>query len=158
MLFVNDYLKNLFGDIVGKKCWHSIQQGQYGPCRFCTNDKLITKDGESTGVYQWEFRNTKINRWFRCRDRAIRWIDGRLVRLEIATDFTDEKKVEDELKNHREHLEELVRERTAELKQKNEELEKFNKLFVGRELRMIELKKKIAELEKKVGAEKQPSS
>jgi hypothetical protein len=35
--------------------------------------------------------------------------------------------------------------------QKNEELEKFNKLFVGREMRMIELKKEIVELKKAPG-------
>jgi predicted nucleic acid-binding Zn-ribbon protein len=37
-----------------------------------------------------------------------------------------------------------------ELKEKNEELEKFNKFAVGRELRIIELKNKVKELEKKL--------
>ena len=36
------------------------------------------------------------------------------------------------------------------LKQKNEELEKMNKLMMGRELKMVELKNKIAELEAKL--------
>ena len=42
---------------------------------------------------------------------------------------------------------EEVRERTKELEQKNEELERFNRIAVGRELKMIELKKKIQDLE-----------
>ena len=41
--------------------------------------------------------------------------------------------------------------KAEELKAKMEELEKFNKLIVGRELRMVELKKEIEELKKKVG-------
>jgi len=46
-------------------------------------------------------------------------------------------------------LERRVAERTAELKLKNAELENINKLFVGRELRMVELKERIKELERR---------
>ncbi len=49
----------------------------------------------------------------------------------------------------KERAEELVRERTAQLKQKIAELERFNNLAVGRELKMIELKKEIARLKAK---------
>jgi signal transduction histidine kinase len=42
-------------------------------------------------VHVWENRNTVNGRWYECRDRAIRWTDGRLVRLEIATDITERK-------------------------------------------------------------------
>jgi uncharacterized membrane protein (DUF106 family) len=43
-----------------------------------------------------------------------------------------------------------VDERTKELKEKVEELERFHKLTVGRELKMIELKNTIKELQKKL--------
>jgi methyl-accepting chemotaxis protein len=43
-------------------------------------------------------------------------------------------------------LEEKIKERTAELVKKNEELTKINDFTVGRELKMIELKKEIEEL------------
>jgi len=45
--------------------------------------------------------------------------------------------------------EEMVRQRTKELAERNEELEKFYKLTIGREVRMAELKEKIKEIEKK---------
>lgn len=54
-----------------------------------------------------------------------------------------------EVKNSKSHLEEKVAQRTKELNEKVEELERFNKLTVDRELKMIELKKRIEELEKK---------
>ena len=38
-----------------------------------------------------------------------------------------------------------------ELKQRNEELERFNRLSVGRELQMIELKRQINELSQQLG-------
>jgi PAS domain S-box-containing protein len=56
-------------------------------------------------------------------------------------------KAERELEKHRLHLEEMVNERTVELNAKIAEIERINKLFVDREVRMIELKDKIKELE-----------
>jgi len=47
----------------------------------------------------------------------------------------------------RAELEQRVRERTRDLEAKIKEVERINKLFVGRELDMIELKKRIKELE-----------
>lgn len=44
-------------------------------------------------------------------------------------------------------LEQRVRERTTELEEKNAELQKTLQTFVGRELRMVELKERIRELE-----------
>ncbi|MHC4528410.1 MAG: histidine kinase dimerization/phospho-acceptor domain-containing protein, partial [Planctomycetota bacterium] len=41
----------------------------------------------------------------------------------VITDITDQKRIENELQKHREHLEELVRERTAELENINRQLE-----------------------------------
>ena len=45
-------------------------------------------------MWAWEFQNTKSKGWFDIRDRASRWVDGRLARLEIATDFTERKSAE----------------------------------------------------------------
>ena len=45
-------------------------------------------------------------------------------------------------------LEQRVQERTTELEEKNAELHRMNRLFVGRELKMVELKEKLAKLEK----------
>lgn len=54
-----------------------------------------------------------------------------------------------ELRELAERREEEIKKRTKELRERVGELEKFQKLTVGRELKMIELKKKIKELEEK---------
>jgi PAS domain S-box-containing protein len=66
--------------------------------------------------------------------------------------LVERKRAEEALNRLNETLEERVRERTRELERKNYDLEQMNKVFVGRELRMAELKEKIAELEKKIQA------
>jgi PAS domain S-box-containing protein len=71
-----------------------------------------------------------------------------------VVDITERKKTEEELANHKDHLEKLVKERTAELEEKNKELMRYNKLFIGREFRIKELKDKVKELEKELGIKK----
>lgn len=48
-----------------------------------------------------------------------------------------------------EELEQKVQERTEELRQTIAQLEETNKIFVGRELKMADLKKRIEDLEKR---------
>jgi len=55
----------------------------------------------------------------------------------------------EEIRKLNEGLEQKVKERTAALNENIDLLEETNLAFVGRELRMIELKKQIAEMEKK---------
>ena len=97
LLFINKYGRDTWGDIPGRKCWQVIQKDQKSPCSFCTNDKLVSDTGISTGVYKWEFQNTANGRWYECRDQAIPWTGKTLVRMEIATDITERKRVEEDL-------------------------------------------------------------
>jgi PAS domain S-box-containing protein len=62
-------------------------------------------------------------------------------------DISGRKRAEEKIKQLNKELEQRVAERTAELSAKTAELERINKIFVDRELRMRELKARIAELE-----------
>lgn len=69
--------------------------------------------------------------------------------IAIIEDITNQHNISEELKNYRDHLEELVKQRTIALEEKNEELNKINEIFVGREFRIKSLKDKIKELNTK---------
>ena len=97
MIFVNRYGLQRWGDPIGKRCYQLLQSGQSEPCAFCTNHLLVDADGKPNDPYVWEFQNTINGQWYQCHDQAIPWIDGRLVRLEIATDITKLKMLEAEL-------------------------------------------------------------
>ena len=89
------------------------------------------------------------------------------LRLSMELVQTERRKVETELARHRTRLEELVQERTGQLAEtntrlaaevaartraaealraSNEERQRFNRAMVGRELRMIELKREVNDL------------
>ncbi|MFW5824642.1 MAG: diguanylate cyclase [Marinobacter sp.] len=108
LIFFNDYGKQYWGTSGGKKCWQVLQKGQDGPCAFCTNPQLVDQNGNPTGPLVWEFQNTANHRWYQCRDQAIRWVDGRLVRMEIATDITERKEMEQALKAAKARAEKLA--------------------------------------------------
>lgn len=98
ILFMNQFMINLYGkDLKGERC-HNVFADDQGPCTICTNDKLLDDDGKPTGVHIWSALNKVTGRWFMNHDRAIKWIDGRFVRLQIATDITQLKEMENELR------------------------------------------------------------
>jgi len=99
ILYINQYGRSEHGNVHGMKCWQVLHEGQTGPCDFCTNDKLLNASSQPTGVYYWEHNKTKTQKWYACRDIALQWTDGRMVRLEIATDITQRKKAEEALQS-----------------------------------------------------------
>ncbi len=108
VLFINRSVKNKFGDITGKICWQTLQKGQSGPCPFCTNQYLLDGEGKPGGAYIWEMQNSITDQWFHLNDRAIEWLDGRIVRLEVATDITHRKTAEEEREGLIAQLEEAL--------------------------------------------------
>jgi PAS domain S-box-containing protein len=98
VILLNQYGRKLWGDSSGRKCWQVFQQHQPGPCSFCNNAKLVDPNGDPVAAVNAEFLNTTNQRWYDCREQALRWFDGRLVKIGIATDVTDRKRIEHALR------------------------------------------------------------
>jgi PAS domain S-box-containing protein len=105
ILFMNRHMKETFdGDFTGQKCWRAFHHRD-DVCEQCTDAKLLDDQGNPGGACVREGYNTVTDRWYVYYDRAIRWIDGRNVHLQVATDITEIKAMEKE----RQHTEAQLR-------------------------------------------------
>ena len=107
LLFMNKMARETSGGSLGGKCWETLQANQTGPCAFCTNDRLLDNNGNPKAPYVWEFQNTRSGEWYECRDHAVLWPDGRIVRMEIATNITERKLTEETIHANEERFREL---------------------------------------------------
>jgi signal transduction histidine kinase len=134
ILYLNKQMKESFGeDLVGEICWKTFRNG-VAPCLHCTNPILLDENKESTGVKIWEVQNPVNYKYYINHDRAIRWVDDKYVRIQIATDITDRKAAEESLRKANDELELIVEERTTDYKKAKEESEQANRLkseFLG---------------------------
>jgi PAS domain S-box-containing protein len=147
-LDVNDSFGSLTGlkDVVGKRVSEVIQGIR------TTNPELFEIYGRvalSGNQERFETYVEPLKRWFSVSVYSPE--KGHFVA--VFDNITERKRAEADLLKSNEQLEERIAERTLELKKKNEELERMNRLFVGRELKMIELKERLKELEGKASGE-----
>jgi PAS domain S-box-containing protein len=96
ILFCNRYMRDQYGEnLIGKKCWQALRDSD-APCGDCRVDELIDDAGQPGGTIAYEAQNPLTGRWFINYDRAIKWLDGQYVLLEMATDITTIKQLEEE--------------------------------------------------------------
>lgn len=121
-------------EMIGHKC-HELWADPEKPCEGCPTIKAFkTKKPEHTVMF------TPDGRIWEERGEPVFNQDGKVLGVvEIAQDITERRQSEKELEKHRDHLEELVQKRTAEL-------QKTINLMAGREVRMAELKEAIGKL------------
>jgi hypothetical protein len=89
VLYANRYFQAIYGDdVVGRNCWEVTRARQPEPGLFCTVEGAVNEGELPRELFDGVLQNQETGRWFHVRDRAIRWVDGRVVRLEVATDVT----------------------------------------------------------------------
>lgn len=108
VLFSNKKMREDFeGNLEGETCYE-IFRDLSSPCPHCSNFKLLDGEGEPTGIHTWEGKNPLTKKWYLNYDRAIKWIDGRYVRLQMAFDITARKEMEKELQKSEQKLRNIV--------------------------------------------------
>jgi len=97
ILFANKTLEKLYQkSLTGGTCYKELQ-GRAFPCEFCTRP------------HKWEYYSPLLNRHFMIEDKAIKWPDGRDVKLEFAIDITHRKKEEEAIRRQLEFMDTVKR-------------------------------------------------
>jgi PAS domain S-box-containing protein len=109
ILYANRAFKALHGyDVVGrlarKVADPQPEQGDYrvDPRRLKANDVPLE-------LFDGELRHPLSGRWYHVREQATRWVDGRVVRMGIATDITDRRQMQTMARQQEERLQRTAR-------------------------------------------------
>ncbi|MBW2647525.1 MAG: PAS domain S-box protein, partial [Deltaproteobacteria bacterium] len=132
-----EVLQMQIGDISSGKHPYTLDQAVK-----LTNKAIV--DGPQTFEWQAKKKNGK-SFWAEAALKYTEIQDAGYV-IAVVRDVTERKQAEEALQKAHKELEVKVEERTRNLKEKTEKLERMNKLFVDRELRMKELKEEIKKL------------
>ena len=100
------------------------------------NERIETAFRQGSNFFEWTHKRANGTVFPATVLLSRLELHGKQVLQAVVRDITKQKKAEEELKKI-----------NQELKSKVEELERFNQLIVDRELKMVELKKRIKELE-----------
>ncbi len=83
------------------KCYELLHE-KTQPCEFCTN-AYTTEDN----FYEWKYYSPRFNKMYLYKDKLVH-LNGKLVKLQVATDITRIATLEDELTNKIEEQELLL--------------------------------------------------
>jgi PAS domain S-box-containing protein len=98
ILFMNDHMRGKYGTFEpGAKC-HTHLRKHDEPCPFCRKPELLDEHGRPVGTVVDERYHEGVKRWHLTHDRAIEWLEGKIVHMYLAADITELKNMEDELK------------------------------------------------------------
>lgn len=130
--------------IIGQYCWEVVH-GTSEPIFGCPAQRMQE-------TLQRETMDLQVgDAWYEVIVDPLMDEKGRFSgAIHIVSDITQRKQAEIEKNRFNKELEQHVALRTAELSAQTVELERLNRVFIDREIRMRELKQRIAELEKNV--------
>ncbi len=103
--------------------------------------KKVVNDYEVTHTFETIGKKTML--------LNAKQIDSVQLIILAIEDITSRKQLEEKLAEYTKGLEAMVAKRTGELSDRVKELESLNKTMVGRELKMVELKKEIENFKKR---------
>lgn len=110
ILFANRAFQNIFGfDTVG--CDSALITGACRPPpeALSINPATLNAENLPCEIFDGEIQHALTGHWYHLHERAIRWVDGRTVRVQIAADITDRKHIDEVNLQQQKRLEQTSR-------------------------------------------------
>ena len=110
ILFANRAFQHIFGfDSVGQNSSIVTAACQPQSDAFSHNPAMLSPEELPCETYDGELQHSLSGHWYHIHERAIRWVDGRTVRVQIAADITDKKHIDDVNQQQQKRLEQTSR-------------------------------------------------
>ncbi|MHB1374645.1 MAG: PAS domain S-box protein [Thauera sp.] len=109
ILFANLAFKRIHGfDAVGRTVRGvAVPQPERGDYR--VDPRNLSPADVPRELFDGELQHPLSGRWYHVREQATRWVDGRVVRMGIATDITDRKQTAEVARQQEERLQRTAR-------------------------------------------------
>ena len=110
ILFANRAFQNIYGfDAVGRDSELVTSPCRPPPDAYLCDPRLLGSDELPCEIYDGEIQHALSGHWYHLHERAIRWVDGRTVRVQVAADITDRKHIDEVNLQQQKRLEQTSR-------------------------------------------------
>ena len=110
ILFANRAFQNIYGfDTVGRDSELVTAACRPPPDAYLRDPRQIGSDELPCEIYDGEIQHALSGHWYHLHERAIRWVDGRTVRVQVAADITDRKHIDEVNLQQQKRLEQTSR-------------------------------------------------
>ena len=109
ILYANRVFKNIHGyDVVGRTL-AGVSAPQPDDVEYKADASRLDPVMLPCELFDGEVQHSLSGRWYHLREHASRWVDGRVVRMGIATDITDRRQAEELARTQEERLQHTAR-------------------------------------------------
>lgn len=110
ILFANRAFQSIYGfDTVGRDSEQVTAACRPPPDAYLRDPRQIGSDELPCEIYDGEIQHALSGHWYHLHERAIRWVDGRTVRVQVAADITDRKHIDEVNLQQQKRLEQTSR-------------------------------------------------
>jgi len=110
LLFANRVFRTVFpGDAVGRDSWEITAPFNLRLGDLARDPRTLQPEEVPCELFDGEVRHEGNGHWYHVRDRAIKWVDGRVARMVIATDISERRQIAEMAARQQERLDHTTR-------------------------------------------------